>query len=412
MAMKYRAAIYTLALVASINTAASAGEWDFGAEVAGEVRYFPNDGLFAGQLDHWQPSFTVQPDIRWESEDRKHQFVLTPFVRVDGRDGERTHLDLREAFYRYNSDSDWSLTVGAVKVFWGRTESRHLVDIINQTDAVEDVDEEDRLGQPMAQLTVIKDWGTLDLFVMSGFRTRTFPSVDGRPRFELPVDPEGEIILRDDNRGAIDLAGRYSHYIGAWDFGVSVFHGTSREPRFAIAADGQSLLTVYDKITQGSIDLQYTKDAWLWKLEALVREGQGDTFAAAVGGFEYTLYQIFGGNADLGLLLEYQYDGRDTNFVLEEFGPALAAPVTFADNDVFAGARLALNDIQNTSFLAGGTVDTDDQFIGMFMEAQRRLGENWTAELEARFFLNAEPSNAAFPVRDDDFITARLTRYF
>ena len=409
-----RAIVAVGALVAAFTASPAAwgGEWDVGAEIAGELRYFPNDSLYPNQFDHLQPSLSIEPDIRWESDDRKHQIVLVPYARIDSRDEERTHVDLREGFYRYNADSGWSLTLGAAKVFWGRTESRHLVDIINQTDGVEDIDEEDKLGQPMANLTLINDWGTLDLFVMSGFRTRTFPGVDGRLRFELPVDTDGEIINRDWGRGAIDVAARYSHYIGNWDFGVSIFHGTSREPRFAIDLTNQRIRPVYDTITQGAVDLQYTKDAWLWKLEAIVREGHGDTFAAVVGGFEYTLYQIFGTNADLGLLAEYQYDGRDEELVLERFGPAFAAPVTFADNDVFAGARLGFNDLQDTSLLAGATVDTNDAFIGMFIEAQRRIGQNWTAELETRLFLNADPENAAFPIRDDDFMTLRLTRYF
>lgn len=409
-----RAMLGVFAVVAAslATPLAWAGEWDIGAEIAGELRYFPNDPLYPGQFDHLQPSLSIEPDIRWESDDREHQIVLVPYARIDSRDEERTHVDLREGFYRYNADSGWSLTLGAVKVFWGRTESRHLVDIINQTDAVEDIDEEDKLGQPMANLTLINDWGTLNLFVMSGFRTRTFPGVDGRLRFALPVDTDAEIINRDWERGAIDVAARYSHYIGNWDFGVSVFHGTSREPRFAIDLANQRIRPVYDTITQGGVDLQYTKDAWLWKLEAIVREGHGDTFAAAVGGFEYTLYQIFGSNADLGLLAEYQYDGRDEDIVIESIGPTFAAPVAFGDNDVFAGARLGLNDLQDTSLLAGATVDTNDAFIGMFVEAQRRVGQNWTAELEARLFLNADPENAAFPIRDDDFVTLRVTRYF
>ena len=403
--------IFASAILGIAALPAQAGEWDIGGEAAVELRYFPNDPLYPQQFQHFQPSFSVQPDIRWESGDGTHQIAIIPFVRLDGQDDERTHFDLREAYYRYIADS-WSVTAGAVKVFWGRTESRHLVDIINQTDSVEDIDEEDKLGQPMINLTLLNDWGTLNFYLMSGFRTRTFPGPSGRPRFELPVDNKDPVFLRDDGRGAIDLAARYSHYIGNWDFGVSVFHGTSREPRFALDAPDQRILPVYDKITQAGIDLQYTNDAWLWKLEAIVREGHGATFVAAVGGFEYTLYQIFGSNADLGLLAEYQYDGRDEDFVLELFGPAFAAPVTFGDNDAFAGARLALNDVQDTSLLAGATVDTSDAFAGMFLEAQRRLGQNWRAEIEARLFLNADPANAAFPIRDDDFITARLTRYF
>ncbi len=391
---------------------AAAGEWEFDAELSGDVRYFPDDAMFSGQLNDWQPSLAFTPELRWETDDRKHQLVFIPFFRLDAKDDERTHVDLREGYYRFNSDHNWSLTVGAAKVFWGRTESRHLVDIINQTDGVEDIDEEDKLGQPMLNLTVLNDWGTLDFFVMSGFRDRTFPGVEGRLRFGQIVDTDNAIFERGARRGAVDYAARYSHYIGNWDFGVSIFHGTSREPRFAIAPGGMNLQPVYDKITQGAIDLQYTKDAWLWKVEAIVREGHGDTFFASVAGFEYTLYQIFGASADLGLLAEYQYDGRDEGFVAESFGLASAAPVAVGNNDVFAGARLGFNDAQDASALVGISVDADDQTMGMFIEAERRIGQNWTAELETRLFFNVDPSNVANAFRDDDVVTLRLTRYF
>ena len=35
----------------------------------------------------------------------------------------------------------------------------------NQTDGVEDIDSEDKLGQPMVNLTLERDWGALDLYV-------------------------------------------------------------------------------------------------------------------------------------------------------------------------------------------------------------------------------------------------------
>ncbi|MEO0398060.1 MAG: hypothetical protein AAF224_01410 [Pseudomonadota bacterium] len=388
-----------------------AGDWDLSAEVSAEARVFPQDALLPEQFDHIQPSIAIEPEILWQSDSGQHQLALLPFYRYDFQDDERTHFDLREAYYRFNSDDNWSLTVGLAKVFWGRTESRHLVDIINQTDSVEDIDEEDKLGQPMVSLSVLRDWGTLDLFVMSGFRDRTFPGVEGRPRFTSVVDTDNPIFTRDGRRAAPDFAARYSHYLGSWDFGVSVFHGTSREPRFAPSQITDSFLPVYDLITQGGVDVQYTKDAWLWKFEGIVREGHGDTFFAGVGGFEYTIYQVFG-NADLGLLTEYQYDGRDEGFVLDSFGPALAAPVTIAENDVFMGARLAFNDTQDASILVGGAIDVEDQSTAMFMEAERRLGENWLATFEARLFLNVDAENILFNFRDDDFLNIRLTRYF
>ena len=44
------------------------------------------------------------------------------------------------------SNRDWSLSIGLGKVFWGVTEFNHLVDVINQTDLVEGIDGEAKLG--------------------------------------------------------------------------------------------------------------------------------------------------------------------------------------------------------------------------------------------------------------------------
>lgn len=417
-------ALLTAATCAAVWCAAAppaiAGEWDVSGEISGELRYFPAGGLYPGQFDHWQPSITAMPEIRWTSGDEKHQFVFIPFARLDGQDDARTHVDLREGYYRYNAEAGWSLTLGAAKVYWGRAESRHLVDIVNQSDSVEDIDDEDKLGQPMANLTLVEEWGKIDFFLMSGFRDRTFSGEGGRLRFGLVVDTDAAIFEADARRNAIDAAIRYSHYLGDWDFGIAGFYGTSREPRLAIDAANARLLPVYDRIVQGSIDVQYTKDAWLWKAEAIVREGQGDTFFAAVAGVEYTLYQVFGGGADLGLLAEYLHDGRDDGIVFESFAdaPALgalavaAAPFTILEDDIFAGARYALNDPQDTSALAGVIVDASDGTMAMSIEAQRRLGQSWTAEFEARLFFNVDPANIASAFADDDFLTFRLTRNF
>lgn len=399
-----------MALTASVP--AEAGEWDIGGDIASELRYFPVSPQFSHQLNHWQPSLAIQPDIRWGSDDSKHQLVVIPYVRLDGRDSQRTHGDLREGYYRYVGDNDWTLLIGAAKVFWGVTESRHLVDIINQTDAVEDIDEEDKLGQPMVKLSFIKEWGQFDLFIMSGFRDRTFPGPDGRLRFALPVDDETTIFEHDDRRKAVDFAARYANYFGDWDVGLSVFHGTSREPRFAMAPASDRFIAVYDRVTQGGIDIQYTSGAGLWKGEAIVRAGQGHTFFAGVAGLEYTLYQIFEQSWDLGLLTEYLYDDRDDGFVTEPFGLTSQTPFTVFQNDVFAGLRLTLNDTQDTSLLTGVTLDADDQSMSMIIEAERRLGENWTLDLESRLFFNADPANITSAFRDDDVLTFRLTRYF
>ena len=286
-------------------------------------------------------------------------------------------------------------------MFWGVTESAHLVDIINQTDFAGDIDGEDKLGQTMVSLMLQRDWGEITGFVMPIFRERTFTGVDGRFRPPLPVDTDNAVYESSAEDTHVDLALRYSHYIGDIDIGLNVFSGTSREPRFMPAADGQSLLPVYDQIAQFGVDLQYTKEAWLWKLEAIARDGATHSFAAGVGGFEYTFYQVSESTTDVGLLFEYQYDGRHE---LE--------PVTIADNDVFVGTRLAFNDVQDTTVLAGLSYDTDTGETFINIEAERRFGDDWSGELRVRAFNGAGQGDTTAWLQKDDYVQLSLARFF
>ncbi|MHC4808046.1 MAG: hypothetical protein ACYTBX_17555, partial [Planctomycetota bacterium] len=183
-----RALIVTIALFVILclfNALAAAHE--LSGYVAAEGRAFFNDALFGGQeRDNF--SFAFQPEYyhEWESGS---SFLFVPFLRLDSADSRRTHFDIRELNYLWLADN-WELRVGFGKVFWGTTEFVHLVDIINQTDLIENIDEEDKLGQPMVHLSVPSDWGVIDMFVLPYFRKRTFPGRRGRLRSALVVDTD------------------------------------------------------------------------------------------------------------------------------------------------------------------------------------------------------------------------------
>ena len=105
-----------------------------GVELSGQLnlehRQFFSDGL-QGQ-DNGQSSLVLQPELFWEIGEQS-QFTFTPFYRLDSLDDERSHGDIREALYLTYWD-DYELRAGIGKVFWGVTESAHLVDVVNQTD--------------------------------------------------------------------------------------------------------------------------------------------------------------------------------------------------------------------------------------------------------------------------------------
>jgi len=152
------------------RSVAQAGKWT--GELAVEGRLFPQTALGPEQ-ERANISLSFEPEYYLERQDGKQSFTFTTFFRLDHNDPDSTYLDIRELTWQKNPNA-WELRVGIRKVFWGVTESQHLVDVINQTDFVENLDGEDKLGQPMTNFAWIQDWGTLDFFVLPGFRERTF----------------------------------------------------------------------------------------------------------------------------------------------------------------------------------------------------------------------------------------------
>ena len=251
----FRSFIITAAALFIANGAA-AGEVKLSGSVGTELRVFPQDPQFPGQLAGAQASAIINPEVAWESEDGRHYAEVELFLRLDNRDDERTHGDLRTAYYEYIGDS-FELLVGINTVFWGVTESRHLVNVVNQIDAVEDIDEEDYLGEPMISLTTQQQWGRLSLMVLPGFRERSFAGIDGRLRGPLTVDDDRATYDSSLEEASTDVALRYEHFVGDFDIGASYFYGTGREPRLLPGPDPTRLVPHYDQIHQLGLDVQY-----------------------------------------------------------------------------------------------------------------------------------------------------------
>lgn len=407
--MKRRAAESTLlavaTLLAGVLTSAagctSARDYlDISGSVTGELRSFPHNPQFADQdSDHLSASLAVEPEVVYEWDEGAQRVVFSPFARVDSVDEERSHFDVRELHWQYFGDT-WSLLVGSGKVFWGKTESRHLVDIINQTDALEDIDEEEKLGQPMVNLTLEGEWGALDFFYLPYFRERSFTT--DRLRGPLPIS-HSPTYESGAQRNHQDWALRWSQAFDAFDVGVSHFQGTSREPTLVpeVRASGMVLRPNYGLIDQTGVDVQWTHEAWLWKLEAITRDGVHRRFYAAVAGFEYTFFQFVPEYGNLGVLSELLIDDRPR-----------AAPATAFDHDVFVGARWSLEDAQDTAILAGAVFDLQTSETLLSVEAERRIGDHWFCEVTARLFLNTDDDSIVHALRDDDFVSIALSYHF
>ena len=394
---------------------AQAGEWR--GYVAGEYLGFVEDPAFPSQHRSYV-STSAEPEYSHEWNDGDDLFTFKPYALLDQHDSDRTHADIRELSWLHVAP-DWELTAGVGKVYWGVMEAAHLVDIINQTDQVVNLDGEDKLGQPMANLSLIRDWGVVDLFLLPGFRERTFPSKDGRPRFAIPVDSD---VIYESGAGDLhtDAAVRWSHSLGEFDIGVAHFYGTSREPRFMVRPAAINPLTlavsevtpVYEIINQTSIDLQAIYGSWLFKLEALTRSGQGDRVNSAATGFEYTFVGVKDSALDVGIIAEYLYDNRGDRIKAATIMSGTPFALSAFQDDLVLGARLTLNDVQSSELLASIAVDLDGGGESYNVEASRRFGDSWKLSIEARGISGAADNTPQASFEDDTRIRSELAWHF
>ncbi len=392
----YRTALLITIILSTTSTLADT--WDISGHIGLEARGFWEQEKFSQQLQDAQTSAFLEPELEWLSLNESFRLKFKGFYRHDQQDEERSHADIRELYWHHKHESfDW--LIGINTVFWGVTESNHLVDIINQTDAVEDLDQEDKLGQPMINLNIQQDWGLLSTYLLIGFRERTFPGVEGRLRTPIAIDQNLTLYESSEKKDHIDIAIRYSHFIGNLDIGFYWFHGTHREPRFIPSTN--TFIPMYDQITQIGLDAQLTIDVWLWKLELIGRDTEIDHFWASAAGVEYTLFQIAHTNADLGLLLEHSYDDR-----IDTVGANLL------DNDLFLGTRLSLNDVQDSSLLIGIMLDLELDSKSITLEAERRLGNNLKLECSLRTFSKVDPADPLIIFETDDHAQISLRWYY
>jgi hypothetical protein len=370
---------------------------DFLLELEIEHQYFPNSGSFSGQLDHFT-SGAIKPRWSLVSSDKKHQFVIEAFLRGSLNDSKRSHFDLREAYYRYNHKK-WAISVGSKKVFWGVTESVHLVDIVNQADQLEAFDGSEKLGQPMVQLTTSTPIGAFELYFLPIARRRQFPGSNGRYRFPEVLEREDIPFTTASSEWHTSAAARWYNTFNKIDLGLSYFYGVAREPMFLGFDPAIGLDLSYPIIHQAGIDAQYTTGALMLKLEAINRLSQRQDFVAIATGFEYTFGNIANTGADVGMVSEYLYDSRGV--------------LTFSglDNDIFIGSRISLNDMRGTSFLFGSIIDIERSTRLYRFEGSRRFNGNWKADLLISVLSNVSEEEILFNFRQDDLIQLRISKF-
>ena len=369
---------------------------EFNLEVSADYRQFFKKGIFPEQKSTFFSS-TIKPSFYAEWEEGKNIFQFTGFARLEPHKTGRSHIDIRELYFQ-TVLNNLELSIGLKKIFWGVTESIHLVDIINQTDNLEGFGGEDKLGQPMMHLVFPSKLGTFEFFHLLYFRKRQFPHTAGR--FQLPLPWEALDFEDPVKEWRPDFSIRWSHSIKKIDVALSHFYGNGREPFILLTEDFQLNSLLYPIINQTGLDVQAIFGGLQWKMEAIRRSSQFQTFNAFATGMEYTFRNIKFTGLDIGVLVEYLYDSRGIR------------ATSAMDNDLVIGTRIALNDVQNTTMLISGIFDLKQKSKIWGLEASRRLPKSWKIELEVRLLTDVPQEALLFFFEQDDFSQIRMIKFF
>ena len=416
-----------LAVVAGIvSTSADALDWR--GNVSSELTLFPQ---FSVGTENWKASTSFAADVEL-SQDLTDNILLTahPFVRWDQQDDERTVTGVRELLLSFTGDT-WELNAGLGRVFWGVTESDNPVDIINQTDIVEDLTGDEKLGEPMLNLNWFSDnYGEFGVFLLPQFQERTTIGENGRPTPGIAVDRSLTTFESSDGNDDFGYALRWTRSFDAWDVGLHYFDGTSRDPTFipVISDTGAVLAPRYSLLRQTGIDALGLYGDLAVKAEVIHQTGgEIESHAEAVTGIEYTLVGLLAplqeneklpddwctpdtrnpfkklacnDRIDLGLVLEYLWDQRGTD------------SDQLFQNDMLLGLRFAFNDAATSDALFGILQDLDGGATTLSIEASTRLFESYRLKIFGQQFVNTNGDTTLDVFDRESFLQLDFSYFF
>ena len=366
-------------------------------EATFEASWFPRSAAFGGQKNSFF-HVGVQPEL--SVFDDTTEWLLKP--RISGGSAGVGVVDFREAHVT-SRIGEMDVLVGNTILFWGKVESYNPVDVVNSLDYGRGLMRSEKLGAPMAQVSLPIGSGQLDLLAID-FVKNIYPGQALRERVGTRFGKQ-IIFSGGASKNDIGQAARWSAYFGDVDLGLSWFRGVGNAPRLTAQSNG-TLRPDYSRINQMALDIQYLWGDTALKGELIHRKGQYDRlgafkkYHAGVLGLEHSFYDIANSGSDLVLLTEYAFDSRNS---LSHSG---------FQNDLTIGTRWLKNDIDDTELAALLTRDLDYKAQLITIKMDRRINDSVTFKTSVRLpsGLHRDP-NSSLLARDAALIAALTFRY-
>jgi len=342
------------------------------------------------------------------------------FVRHDQTDRGRSAAFPEEAWAQWKGER-FSLTVGWDMVTWTATEAFHPADVVNARYFDSNVENFEKVGEPLAQLRMKLGQGNISAYLMPYFTSPIFPSAQSRLSFTGPgVSMGGARWLTRDGDITRDRLGaqwavNLQQTVGDADLSFHVLQNQDRyNPVIGIDPTRLEVHPLFKPVTQIGGTYQQVIEGLIAKAEFAYRyydrsDAKPSPTFIALDPRQLTENRDHG-VAALGLEYSVSHDiGWESTFIVE--GQSVFAEgkglngnarirheLNIFQRDVMGGLRLAFQDAADSTLLLFAVVDLEnaEQMFGN-LGYNRRLGEEWSLKAGLRFF-NLPPKNPDMPV--------------
>lgn len=375
-----------VALLLSPAHAALADTFSRGS-VSIESRAFEPD-----DVEHTE-DVSVALTSRLEIKYRPAPFALVArgLARLDALDDDRNIVSLEEAYGAFTA-GPFTLRLGSQILNWSATEAFHPADVMNSRNFDSDLENLEKLGEPMVEAELQFLQGAISLYYMPfriapkqvpnssrlSFVPRAFDLGD-----ELWVDRDGK---KSDEDFFPQAAVNLSQTIGPADISLQVIDSADRQqPSFTFDPVNQEVRPTYHSVTHVGLTYVQVIGGLIIKLEAARRnfydvapEESDDILDVTevpdheqlAGGLEYG-WTTAGGH-DATVIAEGQVVGlREDSATRRQLSPL--------QNDVLFAFRYAWNDLKSREFVAVFISDVERPYE--YVVAGRygqRLSDTWS----------------------------------
>ncbi len=378
--------------------------YELNSEKKIESRIFHKDNAYSDQKNTYATHLKSELFIEFK---RNLNFLIEPYFRYDHYDKERTLLNISQGYLLYFNDYG-ETKIGKDKVFWGVTELKNLVDIINSPDNASG-EKKSKLGQSLISYSYINDKiGFIDFLYMPEFNKPNHIGKRGRLRLNLPTENYNFTYEGNAGERVPSWAAKWQNSYAGLDVSFQFFRGTSREATTIPLLEAEKLkyFSSFERITQLGSFLQKIYGPIIFKFEGIRRNGQKNSkyvrenYYSYIGGIEYVITRIFDKAWDLNLFFEYSNDERGNT------------SVDIFQNDLFIGSSMNLNDIEGTEINQSFTLDLDGKGNTGSFEISTRLNDTIRIALDYNYYWSLGSTDTLYSFRRDNYLGFNITRYF